>query len=343
MKRVILITTLVLGFFILKLVYQAGQFTTITNSSGYSIKASYNNMPGPEDMEIDHQTGLLFISSCERRPGSDADDGIYVLDLEGEKAPQKLSSDVMAPLHPHGISLYRKDSMLYLLTVNHAENGNFVESFEFVDGALQHLASYTAENLCCPNDLVAVAKDKFYVTNDHGHPQGVLRIIEDYVRIPMANIMYFNGTKFTEVAGPFFYANGINVSPNGQYLYVAETTGMDVSVYEIEKPDHLHQVTTIDVDTGVDNIDVDEQGHLWIGSHPKLLTFLKHVKDSTVHSPTQVIELVPQKDNHFAVNQIYMNDGSEISAGSVAIPYGNELFIGAVLDRNLLRVELEAR
>jgi len=341
MKRFFVILVLVVGFFILKTLYQAGQFKSITNSFKGQQTTTYTNMPGPEDMQYDNASGLLFISSANRRQGGQGREGIYRLNVKNDKQPILVGTDFAGEFHPHGLSLFRQDSMLYLFVVNHSKSGDFVESFTFQDDFLNHIRTYSYPKLCCPNDVVAVGTDKFYVTNDHGTKSGIRRTIEDYLRIPQSNVFYFDGAGFKKAAGPFHYANGINISPDSKHLYVAETTGAAINTYEIEADGSLVPKATIDVDTGVDNIDVDTEGNLWIGAHPKLLDFVKHVPDSTNLSPSQVIKLTPDKDHNFTIEQIFLNDGSAISASSVAVPVGNELFIGAVVDRTVFRGTLK--
>ena len=218
--------------------------------------------------------------------------------------------------------------------------GDFVESFIFNKGALEHLVSYSSPAMCCPNDLIATDIDKFYVTNDHGTKKGIMRVLEDYLRIPRSSLLYFNGESYARAAGPFNYANGVNMSNDRSRLYLATTTGSSIIVFDVNNDGSLTRKSTTDLGTGVDNIDVDKEGNLWIAAHPKLLNFVKHVKDSTVYSPSQVFKLTPKDNYDFAVEEIYLNDGSEISGSSIALYYQNELFVGVVLDYTLLRASL---
>ena len=63
MKRFLVILVLVIGFFLIKTFYQAGQFKTIDSHFNGIITNTYRNMPGPEDMQLDHFSGNLFISN----------------------------------------------------------------------------------------------------------------------------------------------------------------------------------------------------------------------------------------------------------------------------------------
>ena len=347
MKKFLAILILVVAFFLIKLFYQAGQFKTIDAHFEGTVTHIYRNMAGPEDLQLDYISGNMFISSATRRQpeGSDNNpdsyqDGIYLLNIHQDKIPELLPNTYEGEFHPHGISLLRKDSTVYLFAVNHNDKGDFVESFRFNNDTLEHLVSYSSPKMCCPNDLIATDIDKFYITNDHGTKSGLMRVIEDYLRMPRASLLYFDGEAFAKAAGPFNYANGVNMSPDRSRLYLAATTGGSVVVFDVKDDGTLQRKGTTDLGTGVDNIDVDEAGNLWIGAHPKLLDFVNHAKDSTKYSPSQVLKLTPVGDCDFTVEEIYLNDGSEISGSSTAVYYKNELFVGVVLDHTMLRASL---
>ena len=341
MKKFLIILVLAIGFFLLQTFYQAGQFKSIDAHFNGTVTHIYRNMPGPEDLQIDYLSGNLFISAASRRLADDSSqDGIYLLNIHNDQAPEIIPNNYQGEFHPHGISLLRKDSTLYVFTVNHNDDGDFIESFLFNNGTLEHLNSYSSPAVCCPNDLIATDIDKFYVTNDHGTKSGLMRILEDYLRIPRSSLWYFNGESFSRAAGPFNYANGVNMSNDRNRLYMTTTIGNSIIVFGVNGDGSLTRKGTTDLGTGVDNIDVDEDGNLWIGAHPKLLDFLKHKKDSTELSPSQVLKLTPVGDCDYIIEEIYLNNGSEISGSSTAVYYNNELFIGVVFDHTLLRASL---
>ncbi len=73
--------------------------------------------------------------------------------------------------------------------------------------------------LISPNDIVAVGSDKFYVSNDHRYTAGLGQVLENYLKLKLSNLVYYNGSSFIVVASGIGYANGINVSADGQTLY----------------------------------------------------------------------------------------------------------------------------
>ena len=110
-----------------------------------------------------------------------------------------------------------------------------------------------------------------------------------------------------------------------------------VFVYRVAADGALRQVRRIDTGTGVDNITVDDEGMLWLGAHPKLLTFLRHASDASVLSPSQVLRIDPGTGR---VDEILLDDGSQLSGSAAAVPWSDRLLIGPVFDDHLLDCRL---
>jgi arylesterase/paraoxonase len=103
----------------------------------------------------------------------------------------------------------------------------------------------------------------------------------------------------------------------------------------------LSMRSTIEAGTGVDNIEVDQSGALWIGCHPKLLTFVKYSKNPSMLSPSQVIKVTKRPSGQFDVEDIYLSHGHPLSGSSVAAVFENMLLIGSVFDERFLLCDLQ--
>ncbi|MDZ7650404.1 MAG: hypothetical protein U5K54_26495 [Cytophagales bacterium] len=97
----------------------------------------------------------------------------------------------------------------------------------------------------------------------------------------------------------------------------------------------LTYVEEIETNTGVDNIEVDEQGTLWVGCHPQLLKFVSHAADPKNLSPSQVLRISKDASGKYRTEEIFLNDG-DYSGSSVAAVYKNKMFIGSVFEKSLL-------
>jgi len=228
--------------------------------------------------------------------------------------------------------------------VNHPAPGQHqVERFEVgADGMLVHRQTLRDPTLVSPNDVVAVDAERFYVTNDHHFPPGALQVVEDYLQLAIGNVLYFDGRSFREVVRDTAYANGINRSPDGRAVYLAQSVGRSLSVYTRDADSGaLTEQRTIPLGTGPDNVEVDARGHLWLGTHPKLLDFAAHANDvsGATRAPAQVLRLEPRGDS-LEAEEVFLDEGRQTAGSSVAAVFGKWMLVGPVFEKDLLRCEL---
>ncbi len=349
MKKKIVAAVLVLmaliGAWIVNLLWVAGQFKTIDpHFAGTCTQVS--GLAGPEDITIHPRSGIAYISACDRRSGAagtSARTGIYAYDLNAAApSPVLLTSGPAKDFQPHGISLYiGDDGRDVLFVINHAGGQNSIEVFNLFAGKLTHSNTIRDPMLVSPNDILAIGPDSFYVTNDHKYATGLLRSLEDYLRFELSNVVYFDGSGFSIVAADFGYANGINTSPDGETLYLATATERSLHVFNRDSVSGaLEHRETVFLGTGLDNIEINGQGDLWIGAHPQLLTFMSHARDKTKMAPSQILRLSPQDQGGFNIEEVYLNRGEELSASSVAAVRNRRMLIGAVFDEKFLDCRL---
>ncbi len=339
---ILLILVLIVVFGLLK---PSGFFKTIKPHFNGEQVAIYTNAYGTEDLAIDHSEGILFISSSNRR-ATDAvvGNGVYLLDMnDADAQPHLLPSDVDSDIHYHGISFFTQDSSSYLYVINHRSDGDRIELFKYSNDSLLIQQRYSDPLMISPNDIVGVSTTEFYITNDHSSKDPKQDQKEDFLRFQNRNIIHYKDGKYTEAAKDLCMPNGINISHDGSLLYTTTTLMHEFITYDRNVvTGAIKEISRIDLDSGLDNIDIDVDGNIWIGSHPQTLTFLGHVKDANKISPSQIFKLSPKGEmGEYDVEEIYLNDGSEISASSVGVRYKDDLFIGAVFDKKLYRGRLK--
>lgn len=341
MKRKAIIITIILitltAAWVLELLWSAGQFKTITpHFSGRTRTIS--GVIGAEDITINHKTGIAYISSCDRRAVNKGEPGrgaIFAYNLN-DPDPEliNLTPDADPDFQPHGISLYAdNNNQETLFVINHQGYRNQIDVFDLKNGVLVLRKSLTDPHLISPNDLLAVGPDQVYVTNDHKYTSGFRQVIENYFKLRLSNVVLFDGSKWNIMASSLGYANGINISKDKKTLYVSATTEQSLHVYNRDPgSNELTARTVLPLRTGVDNIELDKQGGLWIGSHPQLLKFMKHAKNPANLSPSQVLHLIPDSKNEFRVEEVYLNAGDELSGSSVAAVWETHMLIGSVFE-----------
>lgn len=299
---------------------------------------------GAEDLTIDPETKLAYLAGYDRRKavkGEPTVGAIWVYDLNAADAqPIDVTKDVVLPggLWPHGISLYRgADGRKTLFVINHAGGKHSVEVFDVAGAVLTHRRTVTGAELIAPNDLVGVGPDSFYVSNDHGHPTGWMRTVEDYLRLRASTVMFFDGTKFSIALTDIGGANGINVSADGASLYLSAASERTVYVYDRDLTTNaLTKRAAVAVPGFADNIELLANGDLLLGLHSKIFELLAHVGDASKPSSSHVMRLKADGKGGFAPQTIYYNLGEEISGVSVGASVDKRLLIGAIFDPKFL-------
>lgn len=334
--------------FVARLLYQANYFSTLSMVSLGKEKRLQSPTAGTEDLAIDYETGIVYVSADDRRynrnnPQSKKNGAIYALDLDHKELKWTLlSENFKGEFHPHGISFYKdKDGKKYLFVINHTQQAHTVEIFSIEETLLQHQETIKDDkNLVnSPNDLYVVGKKQFYISNDHGFTDSFWRTLEDYLQLGYSYVCFYDGKSYEKVAENIQYANGISGTADGKQLLVASTTGKCVRLYDRNlETNALSETQKIYLNTGVDNIERDKSGHFWIGCHPKMLAFAAHANDDKKKSPSQVIKLSYQ-NGQYLPETYYQNDGQNFSGSSVAVYYENQWLLGAVFEPYVLRIQ----
>jgi arylesterase/paraoxonase len=300
---------------------------------------------GTEDLTVDPRSGVVYVSAYDRSGAERGDirgGAIYAYDPSAATPSLVPITPSLDPrFRPHGISLWiGEDGKASLFVVNHPAPGtdsdpHTIEILDFAaDGTLVPRATLRDPALLItPNDIVAVGPDRFYVTNTHAHPRGGAQTLESLMRRTQARVLYYDGAKFSPVLEPLRFPNGINVSRDGRKLYIAETTPQSLLVYDRDPAsESLTLASSIPLGTSPDNIEIGESGELWIGAHPKLIEVLRAAGDPSHRAPAQVLRVSPSGQ----VDEVYLNDGQQISAVSTAAARGNRLFFGQITGDGIL-------
>jgi len=367
MRKLILLIVLpvvAIGTYFLYLAHDAGEFRSVEDLHP-GICKKIMGVPGAEDITLHPDWEVALISSFDRRAAMDGNvrpGGIYAWALDGSMIePVNLTPDAGTNFRPHGVSLFvGPDSRATLFVVNHPGESLFggpsesigpaaanipahtVEVFDLEDMRLTHRETLAHASMISPNDIVAVDHRRFYFTNDHGSAPGWMRTLEDYLRLGWANVVYFDGAGYREAADGLSFANGINLSPDGTRLYVAEATRGRIREYGRDTDTgRLNELRRIPVGFGVDNIALDpETGELMLGGHLKLLTFTRHVDDADVLAPSQAARVSPA--NPPGIETVFLDDGQLISGASVAASRDDVLLVGSVFEPHMVACRNDA-
>ena len=331
------------------------------------VRDSPIDIPGPEDIVINHAANIAFVASQQRMfvagkllhaediPGG----SVFALDLSATPPAKRLLADQASlgfPFHPRGGSFFAGGNGECRLMVisDRAEADHVVEIFDVVGEAcstvaLRHVRTISDPNsFVSPNDLVAVDSDCFYVTNDHGARSVLLRSLEDLFALPLSTVVFWDGSRCHTVAKGIMFANGIAIDRARGRLYVAATRSKKLHVYAWDAGDPAKKLTgseTVDLPICPDNLEWDEDGNLWIGGAPSFVQLALYVAGIHSTAPSQVLRVSFDRGGTPKVEEVWRDDSGEtISASSVAAVHGRgatrRLLIGQPFGNFLLDCEL---
>lgn len=246
--------------------------------------------------------------------------------------------------NPHGVSTWKdpKTGQVTLFVVTHPGEEDRIEMFEFIKpGTLKHIRTVTDRKFRYMNNIIAVDKDKFYITQFmyfHDFAKFYLEVIVYPFSWKWGKVMFFDGTKAKEVASNLFGANGINISPDKRTVYVAEWGGKRLYGYQRNSNNDLAKLWDVDVGTGLDNIEVDPAtGDVWLGCHPITHAIIDFFNIFNWPHPSQVLKLKMKHNMVSEIVEVYADpDGSEARGSTVATYVNGKVIIGTVEDQTVV-------
>lgn len=297
-----------------------------------------------EDIQIDRNAGIAYLSVLDRRGQIEGRDVRgTVLNLAIDSRPYSTTPaliDAPPDFRPHGMSLYTApDGSQHLFVLSHPPGApHTVEVFlRNADGHFAHTETIHNPLLFSPNAIVAVGERQFYVANDSGARGKFERTTEILFRRALSNIAYYDGTTMRVVDDALGAGTGIAASADGGRVYLSEFSAHRVRTYSRDSATgDLDVLEAIDVYSAPDNLNVAEDGAIWVAAHPSELKVIQHFRNARKLAPTQVLRIAADPATSPRIGEVYLNDGSEISAGSVAAVAGNHLLIGAITDPKIL-------
>jgi arylesterase / paraoxonase len=185
-----------------------------------------------------------------------------------------------------------------------------------------------------PNDIQAVGSRQFYIANDSNAKGGLDRMREMVFGASLAAITYYDGTKFSVAFDGVASPGGINASKDLSTIYVAETQGSRVSAYQRDAATGALSLTgATELPSLPDNIDVAEDGALWVTAHANAIALVQQFANPAKVAPTQVFRIPAET---MKATQVFYSKGDVISAGSIAATLGDKMLLGSITDTKIM-------
>lgn len=327
--------------------YRAGAFAEIEARGNPPTAVITGFVGGTEDIVFRGDGRHAFVSSGDFRDPS-IQGAIYLIDTHApDKPPLNVTGNLPFAFVPHGIDLWNDGATERLFVVNHGRGSGFtpsagdaqgthtVELFDVAPGGeLTHVRTVADQLIKSPNDVAAVGLDSFYVTNDHGLEEGFWRTVEDYLRLPLGSVVFFDGVRSTRGAGGLRYPNGVAFDAERSLLFVAETTGGGFRTFAVDRSTGaLEQTGRVDDPIGLDNLDLDATGAIWGASHPKLFDFVAHAADPARRSAFIVWRFWGHGERR---EEVFVDTGELASGASIAARGDGVFVVGTVFEPKVL-------
>ncbi|MCZ6617837.1 MAG: SMP-30/gluconolactonase/LRE family protein [Gammaproteobacteria bacterium] len=245
---------------------------------------------------------------------------------------------------PHGIDLeQRSDGRLMLLVVNHGqrESVEFFEVLQQGDGvALAWRGCASGPDQAAFNDVVAKRDGGFWVTQMMPRDSQMSAMLKALLFGSDTGFVYqwdaANG--FSPVAGsdgPF--PNGIEKSADESHLFINMYLADEVRKLDLGSGKVVAAATV----ASPDNITWSRDGRLLVASHTDGFMELTACQSIEAGSCGFGFEIVALNPNDMSANVILANRGAPMGGATVAVEFGDELFLGTFAGDRIARIKIE--
>ncbi|KAI7876037.1 calcium-dependent phosphotriesterase [Lichtheimia hyalospora FSU 10163] len=252
--------------------------------------------------------------------------------------------------HPLGMAL--NNNRLYIINLAHHAPAS-IQVFELSsDNTALHVQTIRHPFIHTPNSISFWGNDgSFFFTNDHYFINGIPKAIENYARIPLGSLGFYNATskEAYKVMGGLLFPNGVACDKQASTVFVAETYKMVVNKYAVIQDSITGKLQVSVVDqikvpgTAVDNVHYDgASGDLYIAGHPNGLALVNKCKHATeqenVPMPPSRIVVWHTTDNQSKIETVFEDDGTTYGSSTTGATdhKNNKLLISGLYEKGIM-------
>ena len=341
LKWALALVALALAIFSVDWLWFGGAFRSVR--SGFSGHCRAIALGGSSEyLQLDRERGLAYLSFLDRdslERGEAVNGTVMLLDLNlADPAPRAAMTFDPGNFRPQALSLFKRGSEpARLLAISRHPDGSY--SIEIAEqgssGGFFPKEAIRDPAFISPSAIAASGAREFYLANDNTNSGAWAKVKEAVFRSGSATLIYYDGARARIEASGLDRIGGIATSPDASRLYVAEPLAKALRIYRRNPANGaLALEEIVELDSAPAGLDVDEDGVVWIAAHPRLFRLGK--RDAASLAPTQVLRFDPRQAAKARLTQVYLNDGDEISGGTVAARWRDEFLIGALFDEKVL-------
>jgi len=289
-------------------------------------------------------SGVYFPIGAKKQPGK-----IFIYDPSNEGAKAQPLTIKGADgwkaddFYPLGITVWEEKGETTVYVINSFTKQIQVFQLKINEKQLIHKKNLEHSSISNPNSLVTTGRDKFYVTNFLHFSNLIGFALEFSQKLPFGSVWFYDGAQFVQVLSGLKGPNGIALSKSKKHIYLATHTEKRLRVYKILPAPanvNLTLINSVDLYTGVDNVNIDSQGAVWIGAHPiAYKNILATYDPQTYKAASQVLKITFNEDHStWRVEEVYSDDGDQLrgSATALVTADGKKVLIGTVLHKALI-------
>jgi hypothetical protein len=347
--RPLLIAFIVIALVILALALEVlrvgGAFRSVRSMAADSCRAI--EVGGSvHDIRIDRERGLAYLSFRDRDKvtGITGNGTVVMLDLNlAEPAPRAAMSRNPEDFRPEGIALLQRAGQpTKLLATSRGGGVPTVEIMERDDnGAFVPELTVRDVALGSPTRVAPAGTSIFYAV-DHVEPMGWLpQKLSLLTKRGRDAIVVSDMGKSDVIASGHAWLSGLVMNEDDSRLYAVDALKQQLLVYrrDASRPGSLTLENAISLPAPPASLDRDADGVLWIATYPKLLRHFAAAAGSPGILPTVVLRFDPRRPDEGAVT-VFADDGSQITGGTIAAHWRDELLVGAPFDHKVLICKL---
>jgi arylesterase/paraoxonase len=294
---------------------------------------------GASDISAMENRNVAFLSVFDER-GDAERGGLVRFDFDNpldDSSWRDRTGGIPRAFSPGGIDLFEErlasGQMSYrLFAVNLA--GPEVLIFDIENsGDLSLAERFSDPRLTSPNDIVATGPNSFYVSNDTASGRHTLRGKADFLAgLPTGSVFHYDGNSWAIMVDGLRFPNGLALSADASELYVAEMRAEAIRAYARDPAtDALELEARIPLGSFPNNLSVDKDGGLLVGSVPQPFAFKAFTEGLRDSAPSQVLRVAGTD-----VQTLYQDTGRDLSAATVATVVGGRTVIGSAADEKFL-------
>lgn len=319
---------------------QCRRVTILDEMTGEAVR-------GAEDLALDPQRGLVYISAYDRRSVERAvrrgasilpEGGVYAVSLStllasagaAPASPILRNSDIAGGLRPHGLSFNSEiDEIAFINRSYQRMNGRWemTPRVERIGADGEVIVSGEQRAPCAANDLV---NESFQTLISFDHERCDWRAgLEDALGLRRSGVVADNGDRLFDQA---LYANGVLRLEDGR-IALAATREKALLLLD-DRGDGLRVSARISLPGGPDNLSLTGDGSVIAAVHPSLLTIGLSRRLGIGVAPSRIVKIDPQSGD---VDILFEDpEGALFSAATVAALWRDALIAGSVTDDGLL-------